>query len=114
MPALARRSAEVRGPRSLFTWFTRARAWYVSQPTLIFEAVTFGIALLVGLLLMPALIYLAGSITLQDYANGGMAALYGDFYKGLFEPRTSNWVVVLGPFAFLTLLRTFRFILRKF
>lgn len=113
MPALARRSAEVRGPRSLFTWFTRARAWYVSQPTLIFEAVTFGLALLVGLLVMPALIYVAGYYTLQAYANGGVFALYGDFFKGLLEPLTSCWVVLFGPFVFLTLLRAFRFILRK-
>jgi hypothetical protein len=113
MPALARRSAEVRGPRSLFTWFTRARAWYVSQPTLIFEAVTSGLALLAGLLVMPALIYVAGQYTLQAYANGGLFTLYRDFFKGLFQPLTSCWVVVFGPLAFLTLLRAFRFISRK-
>ena len=98
----------------MFTWFTRARAWYVSQPTLTAEAILFGVALLVGLLVMPALIYIAGIYTLQEYANGGLWALYGDVFKGLFEPRSSNWVVVLGPFALLSLLRAFRFVLRKF
>jgi hypothetical protein len=98
---------------TLFTWFTRARAWYLSQPTLIFEAVTLGFAVLVGLVIMPALIYLAGNVTLAAYANGGLFSLYGDFFKGLFEPRGSFWLVVIGPFVFLTLFRLFRLILRK-
>lgn len=98
---------------NLFTLFTRARQWYVSQPLLIFEAVTLGLALLVGLLVMPALIYLVGHAILNPYANGGLFSLYADFYKGLFEPRSSCWVVVFGPFFFLCLVRVFRFILRK-
>lgn len=97
----------------MFTWFTRARAWYVSQPTLTFEAVTLGFALLVGLLVMPALIYLAGRYTLSAYGNGGVFSLYLDFFKGLFEPRASCWVVLIGPFVFLTLFRLFRLTLRK-
>ena len=108
MPALA-----TRAEFTLFTWFTRARAWYISQPIPIFEAVTLGLAVLVGLLVMPALIYLAGGLTLNEYANGGVFALYGDFFKGLFEPRASCWVVVFGPFVFLTLFRIFRIALRK-
>lgn len=108
MPALAT-GAEF----TLFTWFTRTRAWYVSQPIPTFEAVTFGLAVLAGLFLMPALIYLVGSLVLNDYANGGVFALYGDFFKGLFEPRASCWVVLFGPYVFLTLLRSFRLVLRK-
>jgi hypothetical protein len=50
---------------TLFTWFTRARVWYSSQPPLVFEAVTLGLTVLIGLLVMPALIYLAGSYTLK-------------------------------------------------
>lgn len=97
----------------LFTWFTRARAWYISQPALTFEAVTLGLALLVGLLLMPALIYLAGRYTLSPYGNGGVFSLYLDFFKGLFEPRASCWVVLIGPFVFVSLVRLFRLALRK-
>lgn len=98
---------------NLFSWFSRARAWYASQPTLPFEAVTLGLAVLVGLLVMPALIYLAGRYTLDAYANGNLFSLYGDFFRGLAEPRSSNWVVVFGPFVFLTLFRIFRLVLRK-
>ena len=97
----------------MFNWFTRSRTWYFSQPMPIFEAVTLGLAVLVGLLVMPALIYVAGRYTLNEYANGGVFSLYGDFYKGLFEPRASCWTVVFGPFVFLTLARLFRFLLRK-
>jgi hypothetical protein len=107
------RRADTGVESALFTWFTRARAWYFSQPMPTFEAVTLGLALLVGLLVMPALIYLAGRFTLEDYANGGVFSLYFDFYKGLFEPRSSFWVVVIGPFVLLTLFRLFRLILRK-
>ena len=114
MRALSRRPAGLRGlGQQLFTWFVRARDYYFSQPRPKFEALTFGVTLLVGLLIMPALIYLAGRYALMAYANGGVFALYFDFYKGLIELRPSCWIVVAGPFVILTLLRIFRLILRK-
>jgi len=114
MRALARRPAGLRGlGQTLFNWFVRARDYYFSQSRPIFEALTLGLALLVGLLVMPALIYLAGTYTLRAYANGGVFALFFDFYKGLIELRPSCWIVVAGPFVFLTLFRIFRFVLRK-
>ena len=97
----------------LFNWFERARDYYVSLPRLKFEAMTLGLALLAGFLVMPPLIYLAGHFTLREYANGGLFALFFDFFKGLFELRPSCWIVVAGPFVFLTLIRIFRLILRK-
>lgn len=112
-PPIGGYEAATRVECNLFTWFTRARAWYFAQSTLTFEAVTLGLAVLVGLLLMPALIYMAGRSTLNEYANGGALSLYADFFKGLFEPRSSCWVVLFGPFVFLSLFRLFRLILRK-
>ncbi len=91
----------------------RAHANYFSLPPFKFEALTLGIALLFGLLLMPALIYLAGFYVLKPYANGGIFALYFDYYKGLIELRPSCWIAVAGPFLFLSLFRSFGFILRK-
>ena len=114
MRALSRRPAGLRGlGPTLFTWFARARSYYVSLPRPKFEAVTLGLALLFGLLVMPPLIYLAGRYTLNVYANGGVFALFGDFYKGLFELRPSCWIVVAGPFVFLSFFRICRLILRK-
>lgn len=74
---------------------------------------TLGLTLLVGLLVMPALIYLVGHYALREYANGGVFALYLDFFKGLFEPRQSCWIVVAGPFVLLSVFRIFRLVLRK-
>ena len=96
----------------MFDWFYRARGWYLSQPRLNFEAITVGVALLVGFLVMPALIYVAGSLTLESY-DGGLFSLYYDFFKGLFVPHLSFWWVVAGPLVFLTLLRLFKLILSK-
>jgi hypothetical protein len=104
----------------LFTWFERARDYYFSRSRAQFEAMTFGLALLVGLIVMPALVYLAGKYTLGAYGLGAVAegqsivfTLFGDFYKGLVELRPSCWVVVAGPFVFLCFVRLCRLILRK-
>lgn len=97
----------------MFTWFVRARDWYFALPRLQFEAMTLGLAVLVGLLFMPVLIYLAGMIALKSYANGGVFALYYDWFAGLFGAHSSFWIVVAGPFAFLSLFRFCRWILRK-
>jgi len=98
---------------TLFNWFVRAHAYYFSLPRFQFEAMTLGLAVLFGLLVMPALIYLPGFYILRPYANGGVFALYWDFFKGLVELRPSCWIALAGPFAFLTLYRIFRLILRK-
>lgn len=97
----------------LFNWFVRAHAYYFSLPRFQFEAMTLGLALLFGLLVMPALIYVPGYYVLKPYANGGLFALYFDYYKGLVEPRPSCWIALLGPFVFLSLFRVCRLILRK-
>jgi hypothetical protein len=97
----------------LFNWFERVRDYFASLSRPKYEALTLGLAVLVGLLIMPALIYLVGSYSLREYANGGVFALYADFFKGLFEPRPSCWIVVAGPFVMLSLFRIFRLILRK-
>jgi hypothetical protein len=98
---------------TLFNWFVRAHAYYFSLSRLQFEAMTLGLALLFGLLVMPALIYLPGYFVLKPYANGGIFALYFDYCKGLIELRPSCWIAVAGPFVFLSLFRIFRLILRK-
>lgn len=121
MRALSRRPAGLRGPgQNLFTWFERARDYYFSLSRPKFEAMTLGLALLVGLIVMPALIYVAGKYTLGVYSHGtaleaqaGVFTLFYDFYKGLVELRPSCWIVVAGPFVFLCFVRLCRLILRK-
>ena len=114
MPALFRLSGGTTGASAkLFNWFVRAHTYYFSLPRLQFEAMTLGLALAFGLFVMPALIYIPGYYLLKPYANGGLFALYLDYYKGLIEPRPSCWTVLAGPFVFLSLFRIFRLILRK-
>jgi hypothetical protein len=62
---------------------------------------------------MPALIYIPGFYVLKPYGNGGLFALYFDYCKGLIELRPSCWIVLVGPFVFLSLFRIFRLILGK-
>jgi hypothetical protein len=114
MPALSRLPAGLlEGLADLFTWFVRARDWYVALPRLQFEAMTLGVAVLTGLLVMPVLIYVAGLIALQAYANGGVFSLYYDWFAGLFGGHSSFWIVAAGPLVFLTLVRLCRWVLRK-
>ena len=114
MPALSRRPAGLLGGLAdLFNWFVRARDWYFALPRFQFEAMTLGGTLLLGLLVMPVLIYLAGLIALKAYAHGGIFSLYYDWFAGLLGTHSSFWIVVIGPLAFLTLFRLCRWLVRK-
>ena len=99
---------------TLFSWLVRAHDYYFSLPRFKFEAMTLGLAVLFGLLVMPALIYLPGIYILKPYANGGLLALYFDFFKGLFQLRPSFWIAVIGPFVFLSLARIFLLLLARY
>lgn len=98
---------------TLLNWFVRAHAYYFSLPRFKFEAMTLGLALLFALVVVPPLIYLPGVYMLKPYANGGVGALYVDFFKGLVQLRPSCWIALAGPYVFLSLFRIFRLILRK-
>ena len=97
----------------MFTWYGRARDYYLSLSRPKFEGLTLGIALLFGLVIMPVLIFIAGNYALKSYAHGGLFSLFVDYYTGLVELRPSCWIVLIGPFAFLTFFRLCRFLLRK-
>lgn len=56
-----------------------------------------GSLLLAGLLLLPALIYLAGLSLLGAYEGGSFLGQYGSIYSGLAQGNWSAWIVVLGP-----------------
>lgn len=115
MPALSRCPAGVLPglEAKLFNWFVRARDYYFALPRLKFEAMTLGLAVVFGLLVMPALVYVAGVFSLKAYAHGGLFSLYFDYFKGLIELRQSCWIVAAGPLVFLSLVRICQLILRK-
>jgi hypothetical protein len=97
----------------LFSWYGRARGYYFSLSRPKFEALTLALALLVGLVVMPVLIFIAGSYALKSYADGGLFSLFTNFCKGLVDFRPSCWIVLIGPFVFLTFFRVCRYLLRK-
>jgi hypothetical protein len=86
------------GPKSLLRTFREA-------PPLRREALIAGLCLLTGLLVMPLLVWFAGRSTLGDYSHGGPFALLGDYLAGLARAEFAFWVMLLGPYAFVLLLR---------
>jgi hypothetical protein len=75
------------------------------------EGLLFAVALAFGLLVLPFVIWLAGSRTLGPYTHGndprqlGPLALYADYLSGLGHGWIGYWVVALGPALLLTAMR---------
>src|SRR5579862_4025369 len=88
----------------------RERYTQLSQPQR--AALGYAVALLVGLLVMPFAIWLAGNRVLGPYTHGanthaGALALLSDYFVGLAHGSAVFWVVALGPAVLLLLARLF-------
>src|SRR5439155_14996423 len=86
------------------------RDTYGSLPRAQRELVIFGLALLWGLIVMPFLIWFAGSRVLGPYTHGqnahaGPFALVADFFVGLAHGSAVFWPVPLLPAGLRLLLR---------
>jgi hypothetical protein len=98
---------------------TRLRENYEAVPPRIRrELCIYGGALLVGLVLMPFLIWFAGNRVLGPYGHGqnprgGPFALFADYYVGLFHGSAVFWAVALGPAVLLLLGRLFIALVRS-
>ncbi len=82
------------------------------------ELTYFGLALLVGLLVIPLLTWLVGSRVLGPYSRGAEVhnnalALLSDFFAGLVHGYLVFWVVALGPAVFMILIRLFLTLWRR-
>ncbi len=65
-----------------------------------------GGGLAVGFILLPALIYLVGTILLGPYAGGkSMFAFYGEFYGNLAHGTRRTWFIALSPYLAIWLTR---------
>jgi hypothetical protein len=69
-----------------------------------------GIAVLLGAVVIPLLIWVAGNRILGPYAHGtnlhaGPMALLGDYYGGLSRGWLSYWIVALGPLVIIVFAR---------
>lgn len=73
------------------------------------ELILFGALLLAGLVLVPPAIYQTGQLLLGEYSTEGhgLLHLYGQIYGDLAAGRAIAWLLVLGPWLGVTLVRLF-------
>ena len=69
------------------------------------ELITLAISLVVGVVVMPCLIYFAGRLKLGEYAHGGVFAFWHDFMVGLAHGSQAFWFVALVPYLLVWLAR---------
>ncbi len=66
------------------------------------------LCLLIGIVVMPCVIFLAGRLSLGPYQHGGVFALWRDFLAGLAHGSEAFWFVAIVPYLMLWLLRATR------
>jgi hypothetical protein len=72
--------------------------------------ILFAAAVILGLVVVPLLIWVVGNRILGPYAHGnnlhaGPMALLGDFYEGLSKGWLSYWIVAVGPLVIIVFVR---------
>jgi hypothetical protein len=72
------------------------------------ELVVAGIGLLLGVTLMPVLIFYAGVAALGRFDGASLGHLYSSLFEGLREASIASWVVFLGPYGLYLLFRALR------
>ena len=72
------------------------------------ELITAGLGLLLGVTLMPVLIFYAGVAALGRFDGASLGHLYSSLFEGLKEASIASWVVFLGPYGLYLLLRALR------
>jgi hypothetical protein len=72
------------------------------------ELVAAAAGLLLGVTLMPTLIFYAGAATLGRFEGASLGRLYGSLFLGLKEASIASWVIFLGPYGLYLLFRGLR------
>jgi len=72
------------------------------------ELLVAGIGLLLGVTLMPVLIFYAGVAALGRFDGASLGNLYANLFAGLKDASIASWVVFLGPYGLYLLFRTLR------
>ena len=72
------------------------------------ELVAAAIGLLLGVALMPVLIFYAGVAALGRFDGASLGRLYSSLFEGLREASIASWVVFLGPYGLYLLFRALR------
>ena len=63
------------------------------------ELIIAAVGLLLGIALMPVLIYYAGVEILGRFEGASLGHLYASLLAGLAQGSTAAWVVLLGPYG---------------
>jgi hypothetical protein len=66
------------------------------------------LGLLIGVVIMPVLIFYAGVATLGRYEGASLWHLYRSLFVGLGQPSIASWVVLLGPYGLYLLFKGLR------
>jgi hypothetical protein len=66
------------------------------------------VGLLLGVVLMPVLIFYAGVATLGRYEGASLGHLYASLFTGLGQASIASWVVLLGPYGLYLLFKGLR------
>ena len=74
------------------------------------ELLFLGLALVLGVVIVPLAIWAVGNRILGPYTHGtnphaGPMALLGDFYYGLSQGWVTFWIVALGPLVIMLFVR---------
>jgi hypothetical protein len=72
------------------------------------ELIVAGVALFLGLTLMPVLIFYAGVAALGRFDGASLGHLYASLFEGLREASIASWVVFLGPYGLYLLFKALR------
>ena len=72
------------------------------------DLIVAGVALFLGLTLMPVLIFYAGVGALGRFEGAGLGHLYSSLFEGLREASIASWVVFLGPYGLYLLFKALR------
>ena len=66
------------------------------------------LGLLIGVAIMPMLIFYAGAATLGRYEGASLGHLYHSLFEGLGEASIAAWLVLLGPYGLYLLFKGLR------
>jgi hypothetical protein len=79
------------------------------------EFIRLGIGVVVGVVIIPPLIWLAGHLVIGEYirdpitgATGGPLALWSDFLQALAQGSAAHWLTCAGPYGLYVVVRLLR------
>jgi hypothetical protein len=66
------------------------------------------LALLIGVALMPVLIFYTGALSLGRYEGASLGRLYESVFHGFSDGSLASWIVVFGPYGLYLLFKALR------